>query len=309
MTNPIHPELRAGVRFIPKIPFMKSTLFFMRWLTPFVMRARTLPGVHMEERSVGGMAVRMHSPEGRQAGSPALLWLHGGGHLLGTPAMDDAACARYARDMNMLVVAPDYRLAPENPFPADLDDCFSVLRWMMDSARELGIDASRIVIGGASAGGGLAAALVQRVHDENLLRPAFQLLIYPMLDDRTTRRDDINEAGFRFWHQADNRYAWNAYLRGRAGAQELPAFAAPARRTDLSGLPPAWIGVGSLDLFRDENRDYANRLGRHGVECSFHEIVGAYHGFDMWDPGAPPSRAFYASQVAAMRKALNPCGD
>ncbi len=164
------------------------------------------------------------------------------------------------------MVSPDYRLAPENPFPAALDDCMATLKWMGKHADELGIDPDRIAVYGVSAGGGLAAAVAQRAFDEGIPLRA-QALVYPMIDDRTALRDDLAGRGELTWSPKSNRFAWTAYLGREPRMSDAPEYAAPARRTDVAGLPPAWIGVGDLDLFYDEDVAYAEKLTAAGVPC------------------------------------------
>jgi len=310
--NLVHPALRAGIRFMPRIDVTRWTLGFMRLVAPLAVPRRRVPGVSLREVSLSAgngrppVRVRIHRPDDAAPGTPALLWIHGGGHLLGTAAMDDRLCGRYAKELGITVIAPEYRLAPEHPFPADLEDCYTALAWAAQARDELGIDAANMAIGGASAGGGLAAALAQLARDRREVSPVFQLLVYPMLDDRTATRTDIDEAGFHLWHQRSNRYAWQAYLRSPPGSAAVPAYAVPARCDDLAGLPSAWIGVGTLDLFHDEDLAYARRLRDNGVACETVVVAGAYHGFDIWSPGAAPSRQFFQAQVDALRTALFP---
>ncbi|MCK6525756.1 alpha/beta hydrolase, partial [Myxococcota bacterium] len=171
------------------------------------------------------------------------------------------------------------------------------------AASELGVRPDRVAVGGASAGAGLAAALAQRAVDEGL-PVAFQLLIYPMLDDRTVTRAGIDDREHRIWSQSSNRLGWTAYLGQPPGAAQLPPYAAPARRESLRGLPPAWIGVGTLDLFHDEDLAYAQRLSDAGVPVERLVVPGAYHGFDGVQGGAPVSMAFRASAKEALRRAL-----
>jgi acetyl esterase/lipase len=163
------------------------------------------------------------------------------------------------------------------------------------------VDPARVAVGGASAGGGLAACLAQRVRDAGGAQPAAQLLVYPMLDDRTAARRELDGAGYRVWTNRSNRAGWAAYLGREPGAREAPAYAAAARRGDLGGLPPAWIGVGALDLFLDEDRAYAARLEAAGVATELFEVPGAPHGFDALAPDVPLARAFLARQTAFLR--------
>ena len=192
---------------------------------------------------------------------PAVLYIHGGGMVLGSPHTEAVGSGRMARELDAVVVSPDYRLAPEHPFPAALDDCMAALRWMRDNADELGIDPDRIAVTGSSAGGGLSAAVAQRAHDEGIALRA-QALVYPMIDDRTALRDDHNGRGRFLWTHASNRFGWTAYLGRKPRMSDAPEYAAPARREDLSGLAPAWVGVGDLDLFYDESVAYANAADR-----------------------------------------------
>jgi acetyl esterase/lipase len=234
-----------------------------------------------------------------------LIWMHGGGYLIGRPEQDDVCCVQYVRETGITVVSIDYRLAPKHPFPAGLDDCYSTLKWAASQAQEPGFDPERIAVGGASAGGGLAAALVQLARDRNEIKPVFQLLVYPMLDDRTVLRTDINDSYNITWTQKSNQFGWESYLGQECGSENVPAYSVPARRTDLSGLPPAWIGVGSLDIFHDEDIAYAQRLKGCGVECEVDVVPGAFHGFDVFDPQVPLVQDFRKSQIAALKKYLS----
>jgi acetyl esterase/lipase len=241
-----------------------------------------------------GVGVRLHRPVGVDQPGPALLWLHGGGYIIGTAQQDDALCRRFTRELGITVAAVDYRLAPEHPYPAPLEDCYAALTWL---ARLPAVDPARVAIGGASAGGGLAAALALLAHDRGEVTPALQLLAYPMLDDRSGSGPDNPK--YRLWSPKSNRFGWKAYL-GTAD----PKVAVPARRDDLGGLPPAWIGVGTNDLFHDEDVDYAGRLTAAGVPCRVEVVNGAFHGFDQMVPKAGVSQSFFASQCASLRTAL-----
>ena len=241
-----------------------------------------------------GVGVRLHRPAGVDQPGAALLWLHGGGYIIGTAQQDDALCRRFTRELGITVAAVDYRLAPEHPYPAPLEDCYSALTWL---AGLPAVDPARVAIGGASAGGGLAAALALLAHDRGEVTPALQLLAYPMLDDRSGSRPDNPK--YRLWGPKSNRFGWKAYL-GTAD----PKVAVPARRDDLSGLAPAWIGVGTNDLLHDEDVDYAGRLAAAGVPCRVEVVNGAFHGFDQVVPKAGVSQSFFASQCASLRTAL-----
>ncbi len=298
----LDPALGPASAFVA-MPFHWT---WARWLWRRLVTARpaaATPGVEVEDRRDAPAPLRVHRPtEGRSKG--ALLWLHGGGLMMGTPRMDDARCGRLARDAGLVVVAPAYRLAPEHPFPAALDDAHAAWTWLQEAAPELGLDPTRIAIGGASAGAGIAACLAQRLRDEGGVQPAAQLLVYPMLDDATAARRDLDAVRHLVWTNRANRAGWRAYLGRPPGSDDVPPYAAASRAADLSGLPPAWIGVGDLDLFRAEDRAYADRLEAAGVRVARMELRGAPHGFDALRPDAPPSRAFAAAQVAFLREEL-----
>lgn len=278
------------------------------WLGRLGMRMGTKPGrgVTMLERYVDSMpAVRVlvTTPTGGPEPRPAVLHLHGGGMVVGSPQFEAFESGRLARELDAVVVAPDYRLAPEHPFPAALDDCMATLTWMRDNADELGIDQNRIAVAGSSAGGGLSAAVAQRSSDEGIELRA-QVLVYPMIDDRTALRDDHGHRGRFMWTPASSRWAWTAYL-GRVPQQSgAPEYAAPARRTDLSGLPPAWLGVGELDILYDEGVAYAERLIAHGVPCELVAVPGMYHGADGVKPKVPAMKAFRRSMAEHLQTYL-----
>jgi acetyl esterase/lipase len=271
-------------------------------LEPLNARRRTPARVRVEP--VGAVTARVHRPasaHGGRVAAPALLWIHGGGYVIGEPAQDDLLARTVADELGAVVAAVGYRKAPEYPFPIPLHDCHDALVWL---ARQPGVDPDRIAIGGASAGGGLAAALALLARERGEVQPVFQLLSYPMLDDRTALRTDIDERRLRLWSNEANRYGWECYLGCAPGGADVSGFAAPARHDDLTGLPPAWIGVGTCDLFQDEDLAYARRLDDAGVPCEVHEVVGAFHGFDMVSPKAPVTQAYRAAQVAALGAAL-----
>ena len=234
--------------------------------------------------------------------SGALLWIHGGGYVMGTPEVENELCSRIALDLGVLVVNVSYRLAPEHPFPAGLDDCYTALAWLHEQADELGIDPDRVAIGGASAGGGMAASLAQMAHDRGGPAVSFQVLVYPMLDDRTVQRP----VDALVWNNRSNAFAWGAYLGHPAGQPDERPWAVPARRADLAGLPPAWIGVGDIDLFHDEDVEYARRLQEAGVRCELHVEPGMYHGADAIAGKVDSMRAFRTRMVAVLGEALTP---
>ncbi|WP_422742983.1 alpha/beta hydrolase [Mycobacterium sp. WMMD1722] len=289
-----HPELGKIARYLPRRAVTPVTLPIMRMATR-VMGRRT-PADIEQLTLASGVTVRLFRPVGVAVPAPALLWIHGGGYIIGTAAQDDELCRRFSRELGITVVSVDYRLAPEHPYPVPLEDCYRALIWLTALPS---VDADRVAIGGASAGGGLAAALALLARDRGEVSPAAQLLVYPMIDDRTVDRDDLDNPGHRLWNQSSNRFGWTAYL-GDADRN----VAVPARREDLAGLPPAWIGVGTLDLFHDEDLAYAERLRAAGVPCEVEVVQGAFHGFDGVVPKADVSQNFFRSQCAALRQAF-----
>jgi acetyl esterase/lipase len=246
------------------------------------------------------VAVTVHRPVGPRRSLPTLVWLHGGGFVMGTAAMDGPRLDQWSHDLGCVCVNVDYRLAPEAPFPAALQDGTAALQWVHDNAAELGVERGRIGIGGISAGGGLAAGVALSARSRNL-SVAFQCLIYPMLDDRMAHPS--NEWDAPVWPPAANRFAWDAYLGGRAGA-DIPAEAAPGRATDLAGLPPAFVGVGALDGFLDEDVDYAMRLAHAGVPVELHVYPGACHGLDSMAPHSAPGQQLRRDVHAWLARAL-----
>jgi len=304
----IHPELQQVAKKSPKFSFNKRNVWFINSLMRLMPSPKTLESIHVENVIIPSkdgqtkIRLRLYKPKSISVPTPVLLWIHGGGYVIGSPEQDDGACAQYVRELGIAVVSVDYRCAPKHPFPVGLDDCYSALQWVVSHSQELNVDSSRIAIGGASAGGGLAAALVQLTHDRKEIEPVFQLLVYPMLDDKTVLRTDIDDSNNVTWTQKSNRFGWESYLGQECGAEDVPAYSVPARREDLSGLPPAWIGVGSLDIFHDEDVAYAQRLKACGIECEIDVVQGAFHGFDVFDPQVPIVQEFRKSQIAAMKK-------
>jgi acetyl esterase/lipase len=290
----VHPELRTAARRLPSTLISPATVRAVRWLER-LQRFRPSPAVE-ELTTTEDITIRLHRPPQGGDSGPALLWIHGGGYVVGTARQDDRLCAKLARELGITVASADYRLAPEHPYPAGLQDCYTALQWL---ARLPAVDPSRIAIGGASAGGGLAAALAFLTRDRGGITPVAQLLVYPMLDDRSVEHTHLDALETRLWNRRSNRFGWSSYLRGAD-----PAIAVPARRTDLAGLPPAWIGVGTVDLFHDEDVDYARRLRAAGVPCELHVVPGAFHGFDQIVARSAVAQQFFAHQTSHLRAAF-----
>lgn len=286
----VDPALRAATAKLPVPDASKRMIRLAVRVATRLMPVPKTPGVTVATETIGALRARIHHPDAGRADA-ALLWIHGGGLLFGDARQDEALCAEIAGDLGMPVVAANYRFAPEHPFPAAHEDVHAAWRWTLARTREWGIDPGRIVVGGESAGGGLAAALVQRLRDEGGTQPLGQLLFAPMIDDRTAVDTALDATDHWVWNNVANRVGWGGYLGADLGAAELPPYAAAARRIDLAGLPPAYLAVGDIELFFAEVVDYARRLEAAGVPTDLDVIPGAPHGFENWARDTDPSRA------------------
>ena len=273
----IHPDLAQSFLAAPELNITAETLPELR--KTFVRPPESLPkddAVDVyDEMITSALRVRVYKPKTEQKDFPGLLWIHGGGHILGTPEQDAALCIRFAKEAGCIVVAPDYRLAPEYPYPADIDDCYSALVWMTEN---LPVRKDRVAVAGQSAGGGLTAAVALMARDKKTPAIHFQMPLYPMLDCRNITPSTYQITDHRVWCRDFNLTAWKMYLG--ENVKEVPAYASPALAEDLSTLPPAYIMVGQLDPFRDEAIAYAQRMLQAGVPVELHVVPGATHGFE-----------------------------
>lgn len=244
------------------------------------------------------------APKANGSGRPGILHIHGGGYIMGSADMTAQIDAAYAGAFGAVCVSVDYRLAPETPHPGPVNDCYAALKWLHRNALALGVDPDSIAVTGESAGGGLAAALVLLARDRAEVPVAFQHLIYPMLDDRTATRDDPSPyIGQFIWTQDNNRFGWHSLIGGEPGGEGVSPYAAPARAEDLSGLPPTFIACGALDLFVDENLEYARRLILAGVSTELHIYPGGPHAFNLV-PDADIAMALDRDSMSALKRAL-----
>ncbi len=317
MTDRLDPELAApletflhltgGGLNLHDIPATRRTMEEMAEAQ--MAKALPITGITTADRQVPGpdgeVFVRIYQPTERPDTLPALLWIHGGGYVLGSVERDDLLAAHLAKVAQCVVVSVEYRLAPEHPFPAPVEDCYAALKWLATHTGELGIEPSRIAIGGASAGGGLAAGLALLARDRAEVELAFQLLIYPMIDDRNVAPAGDTLPDTFVWTRENNLMGWRAYLGREPGGADVSPYAAAARADDLAGLPPAYIPVGDLDLFLDENIEYAQRLLAAGVPTELHVYPGGYHGFNGFDPGAEIAQRFNNERDEALRRILH----
>ncbi len=250
--------------------------------------------------------VRVYRPvAASSAVLPAILFLHGGGFVAGGVEGWDHVCDRHARTVDAVVVSVEYRLPPEHPFPAGLEDCYTALRWLAGSAAGLGADPARIAVVGESSGGGIAAALALLARDRDEVAIAFQMPLRACLDDRLDTRSAREIVDYRTLHREMVQTIWGIYLGELAGG-DVPAYAAAGRADDVSGLPPAYLAVGQLDVVCDENIDYARRLIEAGVPTELHVHAGAIHNFENLAPGARISADSHHDQARALIRALHP---
>lgn len=309
----VHPDLRAMVA---------GALPMLRRAIPdeaFIAKARADSGRYQsppaaepawQERKIPGqpgqpeVTVFVINAGQRAAPRPAILHIHGGGYILGSARNDLANLQGLARELDCVIVTVEYRLAPETRFPGALEDNYAALKWLHANAAELGVDPARIALKGESAGGGHAAMLAIAARDRGEVPVAFQCLIYPMLDDRTgSTVERPPQQGALMWQPESNRTGWSALLGQPAGSRKVPKGAVPAREANLAGLPPAFIGVGTIDLFYEEDLEYARRLAAAGVEVELVVAPGCFHGFDFFTTAAVTQR-YLAHMKAALRKGL-----
>jgi acetyl esterase/lipase len=309
----LDPEVAAALAALPildlsDIPAARETMLERR--AAAATGARPSPTVVRQDHMVSGLngapdvRVRHYRPASQSGALPCLYWIHGGGHVLGEVGQDDLVMDHIVDTVGCAAVSVDWRRAPEHPFPAPMDDCYAGLTWTHRQAAELGLDPERIAIGGASSGGGSAAGLALLARDLGEVTVCFQLLIYPMLDDRNVSPASVTLTDPRVWNRASNLTGWRAYVGDAAGTDRVSRYAAPARATDLAGLPPAYLAVGDLDLFIDEDIEYAQRLQQAGVPTELHVYPGGSHAFESYAPATALARRFVRDRDEALRRAL-----
>ncbi|HEX5587741.1 MAG TPA: alpha/beta hydrolase [Acidimicrobiia bacterium] len=306
------PEIAAvmGEFRMPAVDTAEQLAAMVRQLPRVVDDSPPPEGVEREERAIPGergdpdVAIRIFRPTvAPPAPVPAYLWIHGGGYVAGSHDQNQAPLDALVADLGCVAVSVEYRLAPETPYPGPLDDCWSALSYMVDNASDLGIDPARVAIGGASAGGGLAAALALLARDRGVPL-THQHLIYPMIDDRQVTAS--SQWIVPVWNRDVNRCGWMAYLGDLYGHDHVPAYAAPARAEDLAGLPPAYVHVGTLDGFLHEDVEYAARLLAAGVPTELHVFPGCPHGFDSLAGASSLAREANEIAARALAKVLTP---
>jgi acetyl esterase/lipase len=279
----IDPEFEVVLSGLPEFVFNSDTLALSRELMP--VAEPPSKDIERTEFTIadGAVVVSVHRPREVTGLLPAVLWIHGGGMVIGNRHMDNAQLERWCRSFSCTCVSVEYRLAPEYPFPAPLEDCYAALLWMVKEAGQLQIDISRIGVGGKSAGGGLAAAVCLMARERSGPPLSFQILDCPMLDDRQSTPSSQLE-GVPIWSRESNQFGWKCYLGEHYGGDDVSPMAAPAREIDLRDLPTAFLAVGTADGLRDEIVDYGTRLSQADVLVELHVYAGVPHGTGMF-PG------------------------
>ncbi|MEM6296867.1 MAG: alpha/beta hydrolase [Myxococcota bacterium] len=266
-----------------------------------------VPNVEMEERTIPSLdgaseiQARVYRPTGASAKRPALYYIHGGGMVVGSLDVGAYACRVFATELQAVVVNINYRLAPEHPYPAAVEDCYAGLVWMGENADALGIDTDRIAIYGESAGGGLTVATTLLTMDRNGPSPCYVMAIYPMLDDRHETPSSHQITALGVWDRDASVEAWAAYLNGA----EADGYAAPARRTDVKGFPSTFIDVGTEDTFRDEDIAFASKLMAAGTPTELHVNPGAFHSSELMAPTSPLNQRIVERRLAALKENLS----
>lgn len=313
---PFDPELAAALALVGEA--MPSTI-----LPEHIpaMRGVALPGMPtpaevleqsgLESRDVtipghegADIIVSVVHAKGRTGTGPGIYHTHGGGMIIGDRWTGIAALAEWLHRYNAVAVTVEYRLAPEYPDPYPVEDCYAGLVWTADNAAELGIELDRLLIAGGSAGGGLAAGTALLARDRQGPALIGQLLMYPMIDDRDQTVSTVQIDGVGVWDRGSNITGWTALLGHRRGTDDVSIYAAPARATDLSGLPPAFIDCGSAEVFRDEDVAYASAIWAAGGEAELHVWPGGFHAFESFSPQAALSQEMIAARDKWVRRIL-----
>lgn len=303
----IHPELRKAGAFIKAfLPAFTERHFRISNAMLKAVKGKCLSGgLRYEQKYVpradgGALRLCVYAPLEPRRGVPGLLWIHGGGYAMGAPEQDELFIRRFIEASGCVVVSPDYRMSLEAPYPAALEDCYAALLWLQEHGGNYGARDDQIMVGGESAGGGLAAALALCARDRGEVAIAFQMPLYPMLDDRmdTPSAVDNDAPG---WNTRSSDVGWRLYLGELFGKEDVPAYAAPARARDLGGLPPACTFVGSIEPFRDETVAYFERLRESGVPAHCRVFEGCFHAFDILCPGSGPAEEATAFLMESFR--------
>lgn len=298
--NMLAPEVRTIGRIIRWIiPYFKASTFPK--LNKMMVKFKGLGDKEMRFEQIlidrpvspntpdGKLRICVYRPLKQTKSAPGILWIHGGGYAMGVPEQDRSFIRRFVEGYGCTVVAPDYCLSVERPYPAALEDCYTALLWLKTHSEELNINTNQLMVGGDSAGGGLTAAVTIYARDKDEVKVAFQMPLYPMLDDRMiTPSSQNNDAPL--WNTKSNIAGWKLYLGDLYGAADVPAYAAPARLTDYTNLPPAVTYIGSIEPFRDEAVAYMEELKKAGVPAKYQVYDGCFHAFDLVARNTPQAQ-------------------
>jgi triacylglycerol lipase len=310
--NLVDPQLEPMIAVFPAHDFSDANIKSIREKMAAMMKEMLTvktEGVSIQEQYIDAsgfqLRILVYTPQQTDNSyKPALLHVHGGGYVVGSPEDFDGRNQMLCHELGAVIISVDYRLAPENPFPQSIEDAYAALKWLFAQASVLGVDQTKIAVYGESSGGGLAASLAILARDRKEINICHQFLIYPMLDDRTSIDADPNPFTGQFiWINKSNYYGWKSLLGQEPGGKDVSAYAAAARVSSMHGLAPAYICVGALDLFLDENMTYAKRLIRAGIPTELHVYPGGIHGLDTVT-GSSVSEQFYTDLIRAMKKAL-----
>lgn len=297
----VNEELKRFYFPLKVLGFLLSQVWAVRLLKLAGERAKgaNIEGFHCEERYIPSrthndpdIRVRIYKPLNAPNKLPAMLYIHGGGYMLGNPEGFADVIKKFMTTKPCVIVAPDYRKALDAPYPAAFNDCYDSLLWMNDHAEDLGIIADKLIVCGHSAGGGLAAAVTLKATDTKDVNIAFQMPVYPMIDDRGITESSSSNAPV--WNSKSNKLGWSLYLKAlKDEGKEIPPYAAPARSTDYSRLPPTITFVGDLEPFRDETIDYVENIKKEGIPVEFELYQGCFHGFDGLAPNTVVGKAVH----------------
>ncbi|WP_103354184.1 alpha/beta hydrolase [Amycolatopsis sp. CA-128772] len=314
MTYAIDPELLPWLDMLPAVTLtdheaLLSARSSMAQLAEVLPACEPAQPLDVRDTAVPGpsdapdVPVRVYAPANRTAAAPGLLYIHGGGFVMGDLDTFDAHLLRLVDELGIVIVSVDYRLAPEHPFPAPVEDCYAALAWVAAKAGELGIDPARLGVAGESAGGGLAAAVALLARDRGGPELSFQYLGIPELDDRLATPSMRAYTDTPVWNRPNAIFSWTSYLGAEPGGADVSPYAAPSRATDLAGLPPAFVTTCQFDPLRDEGIDYAQRLAHAGVPVDLRLYPGTFHGSSLVETAAV-SRRMFADELDALRRGL-----
>ncbi|MCL2277449.1 MAG: alpha/beta hydrolase [Treponema sp.] len=304
----IHPDIRKKAKSIKTSQTFSLRQIKLMKLSCRLLRGHHSPGMRYAQKRIispsgGRLRLCVYTPKKKKENVAGLLWIHGGGYAFGIPEQDDIFYKRFLLENTAVIVAPDYTLSPDKPYPAALEDCYAALLWLKENGESFGMRSDQIFIGGTSAGGGLTAALSMYARDKAEAAIAFQMPLYPMIDDRLTPSSTDNNAPV--WNSALNEGAWRLYLGDYYSKSDIPAYAVPARAKNYKGLPPACSFVGSIDPFRDETSSFINMLRETGTPVHYKIFDGCFHAFDQMCPDANITKQAISFLMENYRYAVN----